>query len=366
MIRWQSRWSAAALLGMGALGFILGHWSGQPNAVSAQQPKEVVPASASDYSQRVVAYIHGNIPITREELGEFLIARHGNSKVELLVNRKIIEHACAQAKVTVTNQEVEASLEEDLKQLAVDRATFVKQFLKQYNKTLFEWREDVIKPRILLTKLVESQIKVDEADVQRMFESQYGEKVDCRLIVWPKGEEKIALQMYDEIRKSEAEFDKAARGQAIGSLAATGGRIAPIGRGAAEEDKNIVEQIAFKLRPGELSELFQIPGQGTAVLRCEKRVPPAYKDEADRKKLYDSVRPQMHKAMFDQKVAKAIPPMFEQLKKAANPTFVLKYGTSDVEVIKATEEELKLLKEKPPAPGPLAPLPGANSPPKNP
>jgi len=268
--------------------------------------------------------------------------------------------------VTVTNQEVEASLEEDLKQLTVDRATFVKQFLKQYNKTLYEWREDVIKPRILLTKLVQSQIKVDEADVQRMFESQYGEKVDCRLIVWPKGEEKIALQMYDEIRKSEAEFDKAARGQAIGSLAATGGRIAPIGRGAAEDDKNIVEQIAFKLRPGELSELFQIPGQGTAVLRCEKRVPPAYKDEADRKKLYDSLRPQMHKGMFDQKVAKAIPPMFEQLKKAANPTFVLKYGTSDVEVIKATEEELKLLKEKPPAPGPLAPLPGANSPPKNP
>lgn len=352
-------WSAAALVGMGLFGFALGQWTGAPVVVNAQQPKEIVPASASDYPLRVVAYIHGNIPITREDLGEFLIARHGNSKVELLVNRRIIEHACQMAKVTVTPQEVEASLEEDLKQLAVDRTTFVKQFLKQYNKTLYEWKEDVIKPKILLTKLVQGQVKVDEVDIQRLFESQYGEKSECRLIVWPQGEEKFALKMYDEIRKSEAAFDKTAREQAISSLAATGGRIAPIGRGVSEADKNIVEHIAFKLRPGELSELFQIPGQGTAVLRCEKRIPPTYRDEADRKKLYDSVRTQMHKAMFDQKVAKAIPPMFEQMKKAANPNYVLKYGTSDMDVIKATEEELKLLKEKPGSSGGLAPLPDA-------
>lgn len=358
MLSWRNaRRSVVALVGMCTLGFILGHISSRPDHVAAQQPKEVAPASASDYSQRVVAYIHGNIPITREELGEFLIARHGHSKVELLVNRKIIEHACAKANVKITPQDVEASLEEDLKQLAVDRATFVKQFLKQYNKTLYEWKEDVIKPKLLLTKFVESQVKVEEADLQRVFESQYGEKVQCRLIVWPKGEEKFALQQYDTIRKSEAEFDKAAREQAISSLAATGGRISPIGHGASESDKNIVEVIAFKLREGELSELFQIPGQGTAVLRCEKRLPPSYKDEAERKKLYDSVHRQMHKAVFDQKVAKAIPPMFEQMKKAANPVYALKYGTSDIEVIKATEEELKLLKEKPSASGPIVPLP---------
>jgi hypothetical protein len=341
----------------------MGHFSGRPGDIAAQQPKEVIPASASkpasDYSQRVVAYIHGNIPITREELGEFLIARHGTSKVELLVNRKIIEHACAQMKVSVTREEVEASLEEDLKQLAVDRATFVKQFLKQYNKTLYEWKEDVIKPKLLLTKLVQSQVKIEEVEIQRLFESQYGEKSQCRIIVWPEGEPaKVALKMYDEIRRSDDAFDKAARTQPISSLAATGGRIAPIGMGTSEQGKHIVEHMAFKLKPGEMSELFQIPGQGTAVLRCEGRVPPTYKDEADRKKLYDSVRTQMHKAMFDQKVAKAIPPMFEEMKKAANPNMVLKYGTSDIEVIKATEEELKYLKEKPPTGAPIVPLPG--------
>src|SRR5947208_738455 len=81
--------SAAALAGIGTLGFALGAWY-RPSHVRAQNP--VVPASTnppSDYSQRVVAYIHGNIPVTREELGDFLIARYGVSKVEPLVNRRI-------------------------------------------------------------------------------------------------------------------------------------------------------------------------------------------------------------------------------------------------------------------------------------
>src|SRR5262245_24033861 len=149
----------------------------------------------------------------------------------------------------------------------LDRATFVKQFLKQYNKTLFEWKEDVIKPRLLLTKLCQHQIKIEEAEIQRAFEARYGEKVKCRMILWPKGQEKFAYQMYDKIRTSEAEFDQVARHQASQVLSAHGGWIDPIGRGAGDDDR--VEKIAFKLKTGEVSELFDIPDQGIAVLRCE-------------------------------------------------------------------------------------------------
>ena len=38
-----------------------------------------------------MATIYGNIPITREELGEFLISRFGADRLEFLVNRKIVE-----------------------------------------------------------------------------------------------------------------------------------------------------------------------------------------------------------------------------------------------------------------------------------
>ena len=134
-----------------------------------------LPPASSDYSQRVVAYIYGSIPITREDLGEYLIARHGTNKVELLVNRKIIEHACQQAGVTVTPEEVEAVIEDDLKQLSIDRSMFVKHYLKNYNKTLYEWKEDVIRPRLLLNKLCRARINVTDQDLRQAFEAKYGE-----------------------------------------------------------------------------------------------------------------------------------------------------------------------------------------------
>ncbi|HLW66948.1 MAG TPA: peptidylprolyl isomerase [Gemmataceae bacterium] len=359
-----TRWSATlALAAMGLVGFGLGVWSARTGEVSAQTP-QVTPVSGpgqSDYSKRVVAYIYDNIPVTREELGEFLIARHGTSAVQLLVNRKIIDHACAKHGVKVSPQEVQAAIEEDLKQLNVDRATFVKQFLKQYNKTLYEWQEDVIKPRLLLKKLCEQEIKVNEEEMKKVFESQYGEKVECRIIVWPAGQEKIAYQMYDALRKSEGEFDSAARNQAIPALAANGGRISPIGHFSADND--LVEKIAFKLKPKEVSELFVIPNQGTAVLRCERKIPALYKDDAEREQKYKTEYKKFYQAVFDKKLEKAIPPLFAKLSEEAKPNIVLQHGTSDQDVIKAVEEELKLMQA--PEKG-LAPVPGNAAPPAMP
>jgi hypothetical protein len=359
-----SHWQATlAFAAMGVVGFGLGVWSARTGEVVAQTPP-IAQASGpgqSDYSKRVVAYIYENIPVTREELGEFLIARHGTNAVQLLVNRKIIDHACAKHNIRVTPQEVQAAIEEDCQQLTIDRATFVKQYLKQFNKTLYEWQEDVIKPRLLLKKLCEHEIKIEEEDVKKFFESQYGEKVECRIIIWPAGQEKFALQNYDKLRKSEGEFDSLARNQAIPALAANGGRLSPIGHFSAEND--LVEKIAFKLKPGEVSELFVIPNQGTAVLRCERKVSALFKDDAERDKKFKAEHDRLYHAVFDKKLEKAIPPLFTKLNDEAKPKIVLQHGTTDQDVIKAVEEELKLMQAPEKA---LAPVPGAAAPPAMP
>src|SRR5262245_15099175 len=87
------------LTGVGLTAFALGRSVGQspapaqgPPAPAAQKPAEapIAPPSGSDYSNRVVAYIYNTIPITREDLGEYLIERYGADKLELLVNKRII------------------------------------------------------------------------------------------------------------------------------------------------------------------------------------------------------------------------------------------------------------------------------------
>ena len=144
----------------------------------------------SDYSRRVVAYINGNIPITRQDLGEYLIARNGAEKLELLVNKRIIDMYCKQKRIEVTAAEVDADLAEDLKGLGVANVKdFVDQVLKHHNMNLYEWKEDVIRPKLLMTKLCRDRVHVTEQDLQDAFEAHFGEKVDCRIILFPRGQE---------------------------------------------------------------------------------------------------------------------------------------------------------------------------------
>jgi hypothetical protein len=319
-----------------AVGLWLGR-GGEATAVHAEPPATPAPVAEatrppSDYSQRVVAYIYGNVPITREDLGEYLIARQGVEKVELLVNKRIIEHACQEAGIEVSAAEVNAAIEQDCSQLHVNRKEFVDKVLKQYGKTLYEWKEDVIRPRLMLQKMCQTRVKVNDDDLRKAFESQYGEKVECRIIIWPRGEERIAQNEYDAIRKSEEGFARKARTQAHAHLAAVGGRIAPIARYSGAHKQ--VEDWAFKLLPGEVSELIGTP-DGTVCLKVDRKLP------ADDKVKLDEVREQLTKTVFDTKVTQEIAVVMKELREKAKPVMILKKGTSSDELKSEVLSELQ-------------------------
>src|SRR5262249_25541244 len=161
-------------------------------SVPSPAPTAPAPQSAdlgSDYSNRVVAFVHQNQPITRQDLGEYLIARYGADKLALLVNKRILDRACQESGILVTAVEVENALPDELKGLAIDRATFMKTVLARYKKNLFEFKEDVLRPRLQLTRLCQPDVSVTEEDLRKAFDSAYGEKIECRIIVWPKNKE---------------------------------------------------------------------------------------------------------------------------------------------------------------------------------
>ena len=64
----------------------------KPEVMLKSNPKHL--PTTTPPANAVVAYLHGNQPVTREELGEFLIARFGSEKVEFLVNRASSTAAC--------------------------------------------------------------------------------------------------------------------------------------------------------------------------------------------------------------------------------------------------------------------------------
>lgn len=341
--RWPRPLPALGFLGLLALAFCWGRFGALPRAAALPPtPAAGAPAdAAADYARRWVAVIHGNIPITREEFGEYLIARHSD-KLELLVNKRIIDLACKQRGIEVTAGEVEAALAEDLKGLHVNQKEFVSQVLKRYNKSLFEWKEDVIRPKLALSKLCRDRVKVTDQDLQDAFQAYYGEKVECRLILFPKEEEKIAMSKYGELRSSDEAFDHMARQQASPTLAGSGGKIQPIGHKTTGNPD--LEKEAFSLQPGEVSRLVETP-QGLALLKCVKRLP------SDQTKSLEKERPALEKEIIEKKIQLEIPKLVKELKDQAQPKLFLHQVTTEEDLERAVKQEFKggVSQPKPPA-----------------
>src|SRR5262249_12019871 len=335
---WRRLATGLGVLGLMAFAYGWGRYVASSRAEAAPQVKAPPAAGqpavqdlSADYARRWVAVIHGNVPITREDFGEYLIVRQSD-KLELFVNKRIIEHACRQRGIDVTDAEVEAALVEDLKGMNVSLKDFVDKVLKKYNKTLFEWREDVIRPRLAMTKLCHGRVQVTEDDYKKAFEAYYGEKIECRIILFPTGEEKHALQMYADIRKSDEDFDRIAKQQASPTLAATGGRITPIGRNTTGNDE--LEKEAFSLQPGEVSRLVGTP-EGTVVLKCVRRIP------ADANKKLETEKPALEKEIRDKKMQLEIPKLFKELQDQAQAKLFIKKQLSQEDLERDVKRELQ-------------------------
>jgi parvulin-like peptidyl-prolyl isomerase len=286
----------------------------QQAARTAPVPPVTATATASDYASRVVAYIHQNRPITRQELGEFLVARQGADKLPLLLNKRIVDVACQQYGISVTAAEVDAALGEELKDLAMDRKTFLKNVLARYKKNLYEFKEDVVRPRLQLTRLVQRALTVSEDDLRKAYDSVFGEKVECRIIIWPHSKEKDALEMYSKIAKDEAAFAQAAKNQDRSDLQATGGKINPISRYSMDPK---IEEAVFKLRPGEVTELLKTP-DGIVMLKCDRRLP------ADTSVNFAAVRDKLEKEIREKKLLVEMGKAFQGLRQQAAPEIFLK------------------------------------------
>jgi parvulin-like peptidyl-prolyl isomerase len=341
------------ILGIGFLGLVagayfLGRFAGLPTAAAAapgtDDPKIKTDSTThhspltphqDDQSRQVVAYIYNSIPITREDLGEYLIARQGADRLVLMVNRRIIEMACQKKGIVVTDAEVDAALAEDLKRMNVPSVKeFVNVILKKEKSTLYEYKEDVVRPKLALAKMCREQVQATEDDLRKAFQAYHGEKVECQMIMWPAEEKnRVFNDIYAKIRDSAEEFDHAAKYQAASHLASVGGHVAPFARFTTGNEE--LENEAFKLHTGEVSKVIETP-QGLVVVKCIRHI------EADKSTvLDDKERAKLEKEIIERKVQLEIPKVFKQLHDQANPQIFLgKHVETEEELTKKAREAL--------------------------
>lgn len=273
---------------------------------------------------KVIAVLYGGtVPVTRADLGEYLIARGGYEKLEALLNVRIVTGEAAKRNVTVSAEEVEAELEVIAKDLQVTKADFIKTLLPKAKKSYAEYVEDEVRPRLLLGKMVKDKITVGDDDLRKAFERTYGEKRKAQIILWSPGQFRQAQREWEEARRSDDSFDRVARGQADPSLASGAGAVRPIGR-HGDAPNPLIEQVVFNLKAGEVSQLFQTPA-GILCIKCTEIIPPAVNVK------FEDVKPALEKDVAARKLQQEIPALFAALRAAANPNLILRGPPTDRE-----------------------------------
>jgi hypothetical protein len=338
---------AAVLIAVGVGAFCWGRHHANATTPGGSNDAVAKDGRPEGSGTRIVAYYH-NQPIFREELGEYLIQRFGAERIAFLVNRKIVETECRKYNIVVTDEEVNYRYRTELLtygggQVALTDADFVNNFLRRFNKTLYEWKEDVIRPKLMMEKLVRANIKITDADVREGFEARYGPKVECRMIVMQPDHRKVD-EVWNKVRKSRDDFLAEAKSQFIPKLATAEGLVPPIHKHFGDKD---LENAAFRLKEGEVSSPIHMKDESWVILLCERHLPEnkAVRIEHEYQKIA--------KEMEELRVAQKIPEVFKQLHDAAAPQILLKNESSMVSA--QPETPMPKLHSPGPAPAPMPP-----------
>ncbi|MSQ96110.1 MAG: hypothetical protein EXR98_16365 [Gemmataceae bacterium] len=331
----------ALLVAVGAGGF----WWGRKQTAGGSATKDGPNDDPRSNNGRVVAYIYGDQPVPREELAEYLIARFGQERLAPMVMRKIVDIECKKHDIYVTEGEINQRLDMELR--AIGGATkmpleqFEKTVLRQWGQTLYEHREDVLRPKIMIEKLVRQTLKVTEEDVKKGFEAKYGPKVECRMIVLDGKTMSINQKVWEYAKKGRAEYLDQASKQPIKQLADAAGKVPPFHKHLGEPT---LEETAFRMKEGDISALLPMNDGTCVILLCEKHLP------ADFLAKYQDVRAQLSRELLEMRVQQKVPEVFAKMREAARPElFPLSPLSSNIQTTSFTRESVSKV-EVPPAP----------------
>jgi len=287
---------ACSVLALGIVGSFL--------SLEAQTPLTgIIP---QDKNNSVVAVVNG-VSITRQQLADELIARKGRAQLEALVHRTLIEQTCKGKGITVTEKEVQNELVSEMKaSSSANLADFENSMLKVRGTTLLEYREDVLRPRLLVDKLAVSQLTLTEEDLKREFASHYGPQAVIRIITCKDGQ--AAKRTWGQISNNPELFIRHAKMQENAELAAGAGMMIPFGRHTTYD---IVEQRAFELKDHEISEVLQTRNGLFVIMLKEAELP------AKANVTFEQKKEELRISAMEKKRRVEVPRIINELKKQA-------------------------------------------------
>ncbi|MCG8583596.1 MAG: peptidyl-prolyl cis-trans isomerase [Pirellulales bacterium] len=250
-----------------------------------QASRTTSPAPTAKRDPNVVAKVNGQA-ITRDHLGRECLRHYGKQVLESLVNKQMIFAQCKERGVTVTTDEVYNEVNRLAKRFKLSREQFVGMLLKERGIDERQYQQDIIWPTLALRKLAATRMEVTEEELRIAYEQEYGASIQVRIITLKT--EQNAQKVLKLAKAEPAKFATFAKqySKDINSAPA-GGLVQPIRRHVGYE---VLENAAFSMRDGQVSDVLKIGGQFLIVKR-EREIPRrAVRFEQVRERLADGIK----------------------------------------------------------------------------
>jgi len=243
--------------------------------------------------------------------------------LDVMIGEKLMDSAAKELNVEVTEQDVDTAIEDVKKQHGLDQQR-LEEAVRGEGMTMSKYRE-VVRGQVSRLKLIQqkvrTRVKVTEQDVRAEYEKyvklqQDDPEVHARHIVVQVDANASAEQVEaarqkaqaiaEEARKPGVDFAALAREKSQGASAREGGDLGYFKRGVMLPE---FERLAFKLKPGEISDPVRTQ-YGWHVIKVEEFRDASIKSYEQMK---DTLREQLSRAQLE----KATQAYVQELRQAA-------------------------------------------------
>lgn len=288
-------------------------------ATTAARPAAAPAKAAATPGSNPPAVVNGE-PITREELGRRCIARHGEQVLESMLNKQLIAAECAKKGCTVTEAEVQAEIERMATRFNLRVDFWLTLLEEERGIKAKEYASEIVWPTLALRKLAGDRLAVSKEELQREYETEFGESVAARIIVL--ADKATAESVQKAASANPADFGNLAKKHSIDAhTASVGGVIPPIHKHVGYE---VIEKTAFSLADGQVSPAIAVGNQYIILMR-EKLIPA-------RQEKYEDVQLRLYQAISDAKLRQVADEVFHDLQKQAKVENLLAHPSSQPEL----------------------------------
>jgi foldase protein PrsA len=254
----------------------------------------------------IVARVN-NQTISQEWVKNEAFEQHGESVLENIINRVLIDQECKRRNISVSQAEILQEVTAISKKFNLPPDTWYQMLETERGIPKEQYHRDIIWPMLALKKLAGDNLSITEQELQETFIRDYGPRVEARVIYFD-GNIRQATQIAEQAQRNPDEFEALARQWSSDpNTRALGGAIPPIRKyGGAPT----IENTAFRLKPGEVSSLIDLGESKFVILKCEGFTEPVVTDIED-------VRGALSQQLTEEKTQASVAKVFEDIKSRA-------------------------------------------------